>query len=266
MYYRIIIIVLITAAVFSQASNCSSGFEDPECLVDEDCAYGTYCSEDGICVYDCNFDEDCADGLVCDNRGRCSQSEFPTTDSDTDADGDLDVDIDGDTDADNDMDIDTDADADADASEDADAGEDGSHPEDAGFECPSSSGTSIAGPHIAYGFCWYLTADGESCDTACLDLGGDNLALDAKDAFSDSCSGAQAGDISYWFYNHSNPGEWAAETKETEYRTLGHGYRNGNYYYGKCSAGVDGGVGAWPGEENDSSTRSLVCACFESGS
>jgi len=261
MHYRISIFLLVTAALFSQASNCDSGSEDPECVEDEDCAYGTYCSENGICVYDCNFDEDCASGLVCDNHGRCSQSEYPTTDSDTDADGDLDVDIDSDTDADMDVDSDTDADSDSDndADGDSDAGDGGG---DSGFQCPPNSGTSIAGPYIAYGFCWYLTADGESCDTACLDLGGDNLALDAKDAFSDSCSGAGPQDVSYWFYNHSNPGEWAGETKETEYRTLGHGYRNGNYYYGKCSAVADGGVGAWPGEENDSSTRSLVCACF----
>jgi hypothetical protein len=126
--------------------------------------------------------------------------------------------------------------------------------------CPDASGTTIAGPHEQYGFCWYLSAGGVNCDTACADLGGTNLALTAESAWADNCGGPAVDDISYWFRNNGNPGSWTG-TGSTSYHTLGYGYRSGAYY-GKCSRGTATGNGAYPGDPNNDTDRSVVCACF----
>jgi len=127
--------------------------------------------------------------------------------------------------------------------------------------CPPASGTSIGGPYEQYGFCWYLSADGVTCDTACADLGGANLALSAETTWPDNCSSPDVDDISYWFRNNGNPGGWSGSTGTTSYHTLGYGYRGG-IYYGKCSSGSSTGNGAYPGDPNNDTTRSVVCACF----
>jgi hypothetical protein len=129
--------------------------------------------------------------------------------------------------------------------------------------CPVKDGVKTqAGPHVEYGFCWYLTADGETCDNACSAVGGANLATTAETAWADACQGATSADVSTWFFNNGNPGGWSNSTGGTSYHTLGYGYRN-NQYYGKCSSGTATTNGAYPGDTNGSATRSVLCACFK---
>ncbi len=123
-----------------------------------------------------------------------------------------------------------------------------------------SSSTVLAGPHAQYGFCWYLGQPGKSCDQVCSAVGGSNLAYSAEGEWSDNCSAPDTDDISTWFYNNGNAAGWSS-TGATGYHTLGYGY-TGSQYYGKCSAGTSTGNGAYPGDSNGDSTRSVVCACF----
>jgi hypothetical protein len=128
--------------------------------------------------------------------------------------------------------------------------------------CPSVVGTEVVGvPDFAYGFCFYLTAPGRTCDQACASLGGTNLAEQAATAFPDSCSAPGAADISTWFLQNGNPGSWGGTPVATLRRTLGHGYTAATYA-GKCSAGAQPTAGTFPGNANDSPERNLVCACF----
>lgn len=127
--------------------------------------------------------------------------------------------------------------------------------------CPAASGSSIAGPTEMYNFCWYLSNGGITCDQVCGDLGGANLAYGAEGEWADNCSSAGADDVSTWFLNNGNPGNWNATTHSTSYHTLGYGY-DGGTYYGKCSTGSNLGAGAYPSETTSGLTRNLVCACF----
>lgn len=112
-----------------------------------------------------------------------------------------------------------------------------------------------------YGFCWYLGADGKTCDEVCSAAGGSNLAYSADSAWSDNCSAPDSDDISTWFFNNGDAGGWGYASTGTAYHTLGYGYR-GSGYYGKCSAGTNTDNGTYPGESNGTSSRSLVCPCF----
>jgi hypothetical protein len=128
--------------------------------------------------------------------------------------------------------------------------------------CPGFDGTvAVAGPYFKYGFCWYLTADGQTCDNACKAVGGSNLANSAASAWPDACSSATSADVSTWFDTHGNVGGWFTTSGGTAYHTLGYGYR-GSYYYGKCAAGTATGNGVFPGDSNSSTTRSVICPCF----
>ncbi|MEX1368619.1 MAG: hypothetical protein AB1Z98_36160 [Nannocystaceae bacterium] len=131
--------------------------------------------------------------------------------------------------------------------------------------CPNIAGTSlIGGPADLYGFCWYLTAPMDTCDSACAELvGGANLAAMAESSYADSCSGPGPDDISTWFFDNGNPGGWTMTGAVTSAHTLGYGYSMAGTFYGKCSTGgVE--VGTYPGEivrgglENE---RQIVCAC-----
>jgi cysteine-rich repeat protein len=117
-----------------------------------------------------------------------------------------------------------------------------------------------AGPYSQYGFCWYLGADGRTCDSVCASLAGANLANSAAAQWADACQGAAAGDISQFFFANGNAGGWL-NTGGTSYHTLGYGYRN-QQYYGKCASGTTMGNGSFPADTIDSTTRSLVCPCF----
>ena len=131
--------------------------------------------------------------------------------------------------------------------------------------CPDIAGTSlIGGPADLYGFCWYLTAPMDTCDSACNELvGGANLAPMAESSYPDHCNGAAADDVSTWFFDNGNPGGWSSVGGTTAGHTLGYGYSMVGNFYGKCSTGGVS-VGTYPGEmvggglENE---RQLVCAC-----
>jgi len=132
---------------------------------------------------------------------------------------------------------------------------------------PSTVSTAVAGGHDQYGYCWYLTDAGETCDNACADLGGSNLADDVKAAFPansaewpDTCGHPSSLDVSDWFYNNENAASWSS-TGATGYYTLGYGYV-GSAYYGKCVDGTSLNHGTFPGDPNTSATRSVVCPCF----
>lgn len=130
--------------------------------------------------------------------------------------------------------------------------------------CPPFNGNALAGPYTQYGFCWYLTQPGVSCDVLCNSLpGGANLANSAANAWNDNCSGATALDISYYFRNNGNAANWAGGNGSTGYHTLGYGY-TGSTYYGKCNSGTSMGVGTFPGDNNNDPTRALVCPCYVS--
>lgn len=130
-----------------------------------------------------------------------------------------------------------------------------------GTDCPAATGGALAGPKEMYNFCWYLSQDGIRCDQVCADLGGANLAYGAEGKWEDNCLEAEADDVSTWFYNNGNPGNWQNITGGTTYHTLGYGY-DGGYYYGKCAAGTLTDTGAYPTETNGSIARNVVCACF----
>lgn len=131
--------------------------------------------------------------------------------------------------------------------------------------CPEITGTSlIGGPADLYGFCWYLTAPMDTCDSACAELvGGSNLAPMAETAFPDHCDGPSVDDVSTWFFDNGNPGGWTSMGGFTSGHTLGYGYSMVGSFFGKCAAGMTE-VGTYPGEivggglENE---RQLVCAC-----
>ena len=124
-----------------------------------------------------------------------------------------------------------------------------------------SSSYVLDGPHAQYGLCWYLSLQGETCDTICSVVGGSNLASSADGLWSDHCSAAEPGDVSTWFYDNGNAAGWSSATGSTSYHSLGYGY-TGSHYYGKCSSGTATSHGTYPGDNNGSSTRSLVCPCF----
>lgn len=131
--------------------------------------------------------------------------------------------------------------------------------------CPDIAGTSIiGGPADLYGFCWYLTAPMDTCDSACAELvGGSNLALMAEAAYPDNCAAPAGNDVSTWFFNNGNPGGWTGMGAATGAHTLGYGYSIVGNYYGKCSSGgVE--VGTYPGEMVGGgleAERQLICAC-----
>lgn len=131
--------------------------------------------------------------------------------------------------------------------------------------CPDIAGTSlIGGPADLYGFCWYLTAPMDTCDSACAELvGGANLAAMAESSYPDNCSGAAANDVSTWLFDNGNPGGWLNVGGATSAHTLGYGYSMVGSFYGKCSTGPVS-VGTYPGETPGGgleSERQLICAC-----
>jgi hypothetical protein len=128
--------------------------------------------------------------------------------------------------------------------------------------CPVANGmTSIGGPLVAYGYCWYLTTPGGTCDAACNQLGGSNLAVQVQNLWANSCSAPITTDIVTMFYNQGNPGQWTAVGSGTSCHSLGYGYTNSSYY-GKCTTGTVNSCGAFPNDTNSSTTRTTVCACF----
>jgi len=128
-------------------------------------------------------------------------------------------------------------------------------------DCGATSSSVVYGDTVQmYGYCWVLGRPGRTCDAVCADVGGTNLAVSAATAFTDSCSKPSPGDVSTWFYLNGNPAGWTS-TGATGYKTLGYGY-TGSQYYGKCAGGGSTGHGTWPGDPNNSSTRTLVCPCF----
>jgi len=133
--------------------------------------------------------------------------------------------------------------------------------------CPEIAGTSlIGGPADLYGYCWYLTAPMDTCDSACAELpGGANLALLAEATYPDSCDGPVAGDVPTWFFDNGNPGGWISMGGTTSGHTLGYGYSIVGQFYGKCSTGPTS-VGTYPGEVVGGGLedqRQLICACAE---
>ena len=132
--------------------------------------------------------------------------------------------------------------------------------------CPDTMGTSIVGgPVDLYGFCWYLTAGGDTCDLACAELGGTNLALEADASFDDTCQGPAPHDVTTWFFENGNPAGWTHTGGATVGRTLGYGYTEVGTFYGKCSTGTIQ-VGTYPGEIQNGGAlddqRQPVCPCF----
>jgi hypothetical protein len=132
-----------------------------------------------------------------------------------------------------------------------------------GFQPPSHrrSDLAIGGPYYRYGFAWYLSDGGETCDDVCEDLWGSNFAYEADDEFVDACySAAASSNITHWFYQTDNPAGWTG-TGGTTGHTLGYGYDGANYY-GKCASGTGTSIGTYPGETNGSANRNIVCPCF----
>jgi len=136
-----------------------------------------------------------------------------------------------------------------------------------GFDCCAGIGgtTLTGGPVDLYGFCWYLGGQGETCDSACAQLGGTNLAWTAEAAYADSCTLAGPDDVSTYFFNNGNPGGWTNAGGLTAAHTLGYGYANVGSYYGKCASGGVA-IGTYPGDAAPVAgialERQLVCACF----
>ena len=131
-----------------------------------------------------------------------------------------------------------------------------------GTGCQEHTGNlSIGGPAELYGFCWYLTQPGGNCDATCAELGGANLVPQAENAWPNNCDVAGPDDLSTWFYQHGNPGQWNGNTGGTNGHSMGYGYTNSSYY-GKCTSGTSMNIGAYPGASNDSPTRATVCPCF----
>ena len=133
--------------------------------------------------------------------------------------------------------------------------------------CKNIDGTSLtAGPVDLYGFCWYLGAPAQTCDDACAEVGGENLAIAAESTFPDSPDYPGPEGVVMWFYDHGNPGEWTYGTW-TAGHVLGYGYV-GDQFSGKCAA-CTMPTGTYPGEPMDTrfpygGLPQLVCACFES--
>lgn len=133
--------------------------------------------------------------------------------------------------------------------------------------CPEIMGTSlIGGPADLYGYCWYITAPMDTCDSACSELaGGANLALLAESSYADNCNAPIPGDVPTWFFDNGNPAGWTAMGGGTNGHTLGYGYSVVGSFYGKCSTGGTS-VGTYPGEAVGGGLedqRQLVCACAE---
>ncbi len=127
--------------------------------------------------------------------------------------------------------------------------------------CPAATGDAIAGPTEMYNMCWYLSEDGVNCDKVCADLGGANIAYGAEEKWENNCTRPQADDVSSWFYNNGNPGNWTMRGGGTGYHTLGYGY-DGGVYYGKCSTGTNYTSVSYPSEPNGNTDRNVVCPCF----
>ncbi len=137
---------------------------------------------------------------------------------------------------------------------------------DTARSCAVIDGTSLTGgPADLYGFCWYVGAPAQTCDDACSEVGGENLAFAAEGAFPDSKDYPGTDGVATWFYEHGNPGPWYYGGW-TELHALGFGYPYGGFG-GKC-ANCTAPSGAYPGEEAAASYPylmiQLVCACFES--
>jgi hypothetical protein len=134
--------------------------------------------------------------------------------------------------------------------------------------CPPGGANILAGPDIQYGYCFYLGVAGATCDQACNFAGGSNMAVAVQNLWADSCAAPaiSAADVSTWYFENGNPGNWLAPaTGPLAYHTLGYGYSGafGDIYYGKCSTGANLNAGTYPGETSDKVTRQLVCACAD---
>lgn len=127
--------------------------------------------------------------------------------------------------------------------------------------CPIHTGSKSLASAARYGFCWYLSKPGETCDQVCKELGGKNLAVAASNAWPDNCPKAQSDDMSTYFYNNGNACNWTGVAGSTSGKTLGYGY-TGMGYYGKCVAGTVLNVGTFPGTSNSWNIRCVICPCF----
>ena len=129
---------------------------------------------------------------------------------------------------------------------------------------PASGGLALAGPIPKYGFCWFLSQPGNTCDAVCASLGGSNLSNSAANAWPDSCGTPTAADVTMDFYNNGNPAGWTGPySGSIGYHTLGMGYTSSiGWFSGKCSSGGASGCGTFPGDSCNMAERHLVCPCF----
>ena len=127
----------------------------------------------------------------------------------------------------------------------------------------------LDGPQYRYGAAWYVTEAGVTCDEACEDLGGSNLAYEIEDEFADddgngtpdtNCgAGPSAEDLGAYWADNDNPAGWT-NGGGTIYHTLGYGYV-GSSWYSACHTGGSSGAGTYPGDSNNNATRNVMCPC-----
>ena len=141
----------------------------------------------------------------------------------------------------------------------------------AGIVPPDASESALVldGPQYRYGAAWYLTSGGVSCDAACEDVGGSNLADSMEDEFFDddndgfpdtNCGVPTLEDVGGYWADNDNPGQWSGVGPFTSYHTLGYAYEGGEWY-SACSTGLFTGAGTYPGDDNNNVTRNVMCPC-----
>jgi len=113
-----------------------------------------------------------------------------------------------------------------------------------GENCPPATGNNIIGGPVAlHNFGWYLSASAQTCDTACGDVGGTNLAYQAENECSDTgCGGTvpSEADVVTWFFNLGNPAGWT-DAPPVLFIVPPHSLRFGSAggtYFGKCAQGT----------------------------
>jgi len=135
-----------------------------------------------------------------------------------------------------------------------------------GSNCPQSNVNQLLGGYNYAGFCWYFTTSfGNTCDTICANVNGQNLANSAVNAFQGANQPISTDVTSVIYSQYSNPGNWSGPTTlHGNCKTLGWTYIVDLSFFGKDTSNSLQ-CGTFPGD-NGHPQVSPVCPCFNSTS
>ena len=104
------------------------------------------------------------------------------------------------------------------------------------------------------GFEWYVSERGQTCDSLCSNIGGENLEEDANDVIlDDDCT----------IVEHFMPAGRTSPDIRSTYYQFGYWYSFDDIeYYCVNTAGTFPGAGTRSGESSNDPDRYIVCPCF----